>query len=416
MTRASLPALVLVALLSTQRMPAAEDAPPDSTTYAARVHHRSGIERAATIPGQLVYLPFQIAGYGARRSATLIWDERILYRAREYLTFADGRVGVRPLANSLRGVGARVFVKDAVGGIDADATTTLGASASTRQHQLLQLKGRGSRTFSASYSSEPNEGFYGVGHTTNLGDKTTFRQKDIYLGMASRRPLGERIDLDWEVSYHRTEIEDGESRNTPSTRDVYPPGTLPGLDDKVDFLEAGFTMRGRFVDVPGSPTRGNRTRLRLAHRQSVDDDEFSHLRVLILTEQFMELFYRRTVSLQLGSDWRFDPFDNDIPFYDLAAIGGTEILRGFKRGRFRDRGVGWVVGAYKFPVWQLIEGTLFYETGRTFHDVGELSLSDLEASYGGGLRVWVPDGVVFEYIVARSDEATRMLFNFATVF
>jgi hypothetical protein len=62
-------------------------------------------------------------------------------------------------------------------------------------------------------------------------------------------------------------------------------------------------------------------------------------------------------------DWRFDPYDNDIPFYHLASLGGTEILRGFERGRFRDNGVDYTVGTYKFPVWELIEGTLFYESG-----------------------------------------------------
>jgi len=300
--------------------------------------------------------------------------------------------------------------------MDVYLTSPFGASGSSRQHHQLALTGRGDRTISAYYRSEPKESFYGIGHDARESDKSSFRRKDIYLQVTSQRALSDRVSLDWDINYHRTEIEEGESKSAPSTTDVYPPGTLPGLEDKIDFVEAGFTIRGLFVDVPGSPTRGNRTRLRFAHRQSVDDDEFSHVQVGIHTEQFMELFYRRTVSLQLGADWRFDPYDNDIPFYHLASLGGTQILRGFKRGRFRDNGVGYAVGTYKFPVWELIEGTLFYESGRAFHQVSDLSLSDWESSYGGGMRLWVPDGVVFEMLVAKSSEKTRLLFSLATNF
>ena len=411
------PLLVIAILLLGQRSPAEEATRPDSAvSYAARVHHRSGLELAAAAPGRLVYLPFQVVGFSLRKTVTLVWDERILYRARELLTFADGRVGVLPLANSLSGTGARVFVNDVVGDVDAGLISTFGASASSRQHHLLSLEGPGHRTFSAYYRSEPKDGYYGLGHDTRERDKTSFRQKDIYLQVTSQRPLGERVSLDWDINYHRTEIDEGESKGTPSTTHVYPPGTLPGINGKIDFFEMGFALRGLFVDVPGSPTRGNRIRLRFAYRQSVDDDEFSHLRVGFLSEQFIALFYRRTVSLQIGADWRFDPFDNEIPFYDLASLGGTEILRGFKRGRFRDNGVSYAVGTYKFPVWQLIEGTLFYESGRVFHEVSDVSLSDWESSYGTGVRVWVPNGVVFELLAAKSSERTRLLFSFATTF
>ena len=409
--------LTLGLLIVGQRAPAEEAAEPDSiVSHPARVYARSGLERAANVPGRLIYLPFQILGFGVRQTATLMWDDRIFYRARELLTFADGRIGVRPLASSLRGTGARVFVKDVAGDIDADITTTLGASVRKRQHHLLSLAGSGSRTFSIYSRSEPAESFYGIGYDTRESDRSSFRQKDIYLKLTSRRHVSDRVSFDWDLNYHGTDIADGKSKSVPSTKDVYAPGTLPGLDDKASLIEAGLTLRGVFVDVPGSPTSGNRTRLRVAYRQSIDGDSFTHLQVSLFSEQFAELFYRRTASLKLGADWRVAPFDNEVPFYDLASLGGTEVLRGFKRGRFRDKGVGYAAGTYNFPVWQLIEGTLFYESGRAFGDIGDISMSDWASSYGGGVRMWVPEGVVLELLVARSSELTRMLFTFSTTF
>jgi hypothetical protein len=51
----------------------------------------------------------------------------------------------------------------------------------------------------------------------------------------------------------------------PSTIDRHTEITLPGLDNRAHFIEAGVQVKGVFVDVPGSPTSGNRTRLDLAY-------------------------------------------------------------------------------------------------------------------------------------------------------
>ena len=399
-----------------QPLLAEDGTPPDSAVvYPERVHHRSAFEQIALIPGAVLYFPPHVVGYGLKKTATLMWDDRILHRARQLLTFADGRVGVRPLGSSLSGAGVRVFVKEIGAGIDADLTSTLGASSRKRQHHLLSFD-RGTQRLNVYYRSEPNAGFYGTGTDVEEGDRTSFRQRDIYVQLRSKNRLEERVRFDLDVNYHRTEISAGESKDYPPITEAYRRGALPGLEDAVDIVEVGFTARGQFVDVPGSPTRGNRTRVRFAYRQSIDDDEFSHLRFGLLSEQFMEVFYRRTVSLQIGTDWRIDAFDNDIPFYELAYLGGTEVLRGFKRGRFRDRGLAYVVGTYKFPIWELVEGTVFYESGRVFNKIGDVGLSDWETSYGGGMRVWVPEGVVFELILARGSELSRLLFSFAATF
>ncbi len=409
-------ALVLIVLGLATQLDADTEAVVDSTSaFPPRVLHRSRLEEATTIPGRIIYLPIQITGYGARRLATAMWEQRLLDRMKAYLTFADGRVGVRPMASTLRGGGARVFYNDLIGGADAEVTSSLGASSKKRQHHLLTLAIPSGAVVSARYASEPNESFHGIGQTTDGADRTVFRQRDFHLQVSQAQRTRGRIKFSWEADYHTRDVGPGENDLYPSTI-VRHATELPGLDNRAHFVEAGVQVKGVFVDVPGSPTRGNRTRLKLAYSQSVDEDDFSHIKAGFLSEQFLELFHRRTLALELGSDWRYAPFGNEVPFYDLASLGGTEALRGFKRGRFRDRGLTYAIGRYKFPVWRLIEGTVFYETGRTFHTLADVTLADWERSYGGGLRVWVPEGVVFEFAVARSVELTRMLFNLNTTF
>lgn len=389
--------------------------PADSTSvYPARVPHRSALEEAAAVPGRILYLVPATMSYTMGRAATLFWEYRVLDRMRRALTFYDGRVGLRPLSNSLRGSGLRFFVNDLVETADAEATTTVGSSSSTRQHVLLSLMWQGGRRLSAHYSSEPSEGFYGIGAGSLAADKSSFRQRDAYVGLNCRPRKRGPLRYDWDLNYHVTDIGPGSS--LPSITSLHEDGALAGLEDRLHFFEAGMNVKALFVDVPGSPSRGHRSRLRVAYRQSIDDDEYSMVTVAFLTEQFLELFYRRTVSLQIGGQWRQAPFGDRLPFYDLSALGGTEILRGYTRGRFRDRGVAYAVGTYKFPVWDLLEGNLFWEHGRTFHRPADLDLDDWQYSAGGGLRAWIPKGVLFELTLARSRELTRLHFSFSSEF
>ena len=199
---------------------------------------------------------------------------------------------------------------------------------------------------------------------------------------------------------------------TPPIQSRYLPGQLPGLDDRLHHLEAALLLRALFVDVPGSPVHGNRSLIRLGYKRSIDDDDFSHFQFMIHTEQFFELFYRRTLSLRLGTDWRFAPGPDQIPFYNLASLGGNERLRGYRRGRFRDQGVIFTAATYKYPIWKLLDGELFYETGRTFHQPNDFTLEGWKYSWGAGLRLWVPRGLIFEQLVALSAEETRLIFTF----
>mgnify|MGYP002152417896 FL=1 len=109
-------------------------------------------------------------------------------------------------------------------------------------------------------------------------------------------------------------------------------------------------------------------------------------------------------------------WSNAVPFYDLASVGGELFVRGFQRGRFRDRGSAFTTVTYRFPVARFLDASLLYETGRTFHRLDDISHRDWHPAFGGGFRTWVPRGIVFELNVIRSSEEARVHFSFDTVF
>ena len=389
-------------------------ADPDSTQeFPSRVQYRSRVESIAALPGRIVYFPIGLTGYAARQGFTLLYEKRVIRRLRDYLTFMDGRTGVRLLSSSRVGSGGRVFFNDLLWGGNIEFTTTVGASAAQRRQHLFSLDWPKGLTFDAQFLRDPKY-FNGIGPDSREEDNSSFSREDLSLQLTHRRSLKKDFKLDMQVQYHLTEI--GPGPNTPSlTASPLVANQLPGLEARTHMLKTAIVLRSSSVDVPGNPTQGNRTRLQLGYSQSFDE-QLSHLNFALISEQFFELFHRRILSLRAGTDWRYAPGNHQVPFYDLAMLGGFESLRGYRAGRFRDQGVVFATTTYHFPIWKIAGGTLFYEVGRTLHVPGDVSLDYWQDTQGGSLLLWMPKALIGELILARSSEQRRMLFNFKTDF
>ena len=345
--------------------------------------------------------------------AEAVWENRLLDRAKDKLTFASGRVGVRPLANSLQGSGARVFWLAGPAGADWDLTSTLGTGGASRQEHILEATWRSVRA-TAFFRRQPKDNFSGLGNDTVPGDRTSFTRREAGAELAYRRALGGGIEWWASAGLEQVDVDDGESGSAPPITARYP--ALPELRDAVLFVEGQSRLQASWVDVPGSPRRGNRSLARLGYAYALDGGDWSHIDVAFLSEQFFEVLHGRVLEVRLAADWRLAPGKQRVPFYRLASLGGVQVLRGYKEGRFRERGALAAAATYRFPVWDRIDGRLFYERGRVFAGTEDLGLDDWHASYGGGVRAWVEDGVLFGLALGRSDEATRIFFEFKTLF
>jgi hypothetical protein len=78
---------------------------------------------------------------------------------------------------------------------------------------------------------------------------------------------------------------------------------------------------------------------------------------------------------------------NDVPLLELSSIGGSELLRGFQEGRFRDRFAYFTQVEYR---WQALKsiGFVFYGgAGDVANREQDLRLENLKYSLGTGIRV-----------------------------
>ncbi|WP_189337144.1 BamA/TamA family outer membrane protein [Flavobacterium laiguense] len=79
----------------------------------------------------------------------------------------------------------------------------------------------------------------------------------------------------------------------------------------------------------------------------------------------------------------------DTPFYDLSLMGGSDQMRGYYQGGFRDKALVDTQVEYRVPVWNIFGVVGFIGTGRVFESYKDLSFEKWRVSYGTGLRVMV---------------------------
>ncbi|HTF18012.1 MAG TPA: BamA/TamA family outer membrane protein [Chryseolinea sp.] len=84
--------------------------------------------------------------------------------------------------------------------------------------------------------------------------------------------------------------------------------------------------------------------------------------------------------------------DGDVPYYDLAQLGGDDKMRGYYKGAIRDKVLVDGQIEYRMPVWNIFGIVGWVGTGRVGKDYGDLALSGFRLSYGGGVRIRVDSG------------------------
>jgi hypothetical protein len=96
---------------------------------------------------------------------------------------------------------------------------------------------------------------------------------------------------------------------------------------------------------------------------------------------------------------------SDIPFMDLAQLGGSRNMRGYETGRFHGRTT--LLGSieYRWPVQERLAAYLFVDAGRAWVDLKEMtpgSLLDARVGFGGGMQVFSFSAALFRLQLASS--------------
>ena len=101
--------------------------------------------------------------------------------------------------------------------------------------------------------------------------------------------------------------------------------------------------------------------------------------------KYFNPWLKHVIALQATTTYA----SGDVPFYELALLGGDSKMRGYYEGAFRDKVLVDAQVEYRMPIWKIFGITAWIGTGRVADEYADLGLAGFKVSYGGGIRIRV---------------------------
>lgn len=339
----------------------------------------------------LALLTTSFAGPAVASAEPSLWQS-----VHELFTWNHGQAGVYPIAEVDVGrktsAGAALFLRE-LGLPENDVHVALAGGldglleASATDH--LALSDRQSVSLRALYRQRPDGLFYGLGGETRSADKTVFQFKTPEVAAGFDRQLTGVLRLQLEALFRAPRFDGSDSMSTPSLTSRFGGAGQPPLPAGFDGYQVLMGRAALALDSRAGQRGRSGVRLATDVGYAIDPGASSTRFVdwggaagayLGFSERGHQLGMELVARLveKLGTD--------PVPFTELVALGGRQLMRGFLPGRLRgDSALVWSL-FYQQPVGSLLEAELFIDMGNVFPGrLRELDATNLYGDYG--LRV-----------------------------
>jgi hypothetical protein len=274
------------------------------------------------------------------------------------------------------------------------------------------------------YRVAPRDRFYGYGNrdleaidmpaadidplTTSGNFETRYRQAGFQLDFATAIRLAPRLRVVLTETYDRRDFKPF-AGSSPSIDDVFDVAALPGYSGTSHLysqLELRFDTRRVTRPYLWEPAHSTGWRLagRLGYQAGFEDDPSKHVRWELDAQRVFDLYGGdRVLVLRLLSENVAGDVDR-IPFVSLPTLGGPELLRGYQRGRFRDKHSLLGTIEYRYPLLRMLSGFLFVDAGQVFRRASDFELADSRLGYGIGIQLHSQSATIGRFFIASSTD------------
>ena len=156
------------------------------------------------------------------------------------------------------------------------------------------------------------------------------------------------------------------------------PGSLGGLNTGAGLMLNYDSRDNIFDSHSGWYAEANIDR----HGSFVGSD-FTYTRLSLDLRYFLSFSEKNRLAAQFFTE----SMAGEVPFISQALIGGTQRMRGFYEGRYRDNHAAMVQAEYRRHLVGRFGAVAFAGVGTVAPRYGGLSLSHMRYTYGAGLRV-----------------------------
>jgi outer membrane protein assembly factor BamA len=225
-----------------------------------------------------------------------------------------------------------------------------------------------------SYSSFPDK-FWGIGkHTLNKAEEPyDFNQYYINLhflkNMGHKFFIGALLEVQnlLQIEYKKNGLFDIE--NISGRKPYFIAGL--GLSLTYDNRSNAF-----------SPNKGMFTQVYYNHFDTYLGSDFVYTNLVVDVRKYLPL-RKNVLAFQA---YYTGNFSDEVPLRSLATLGGSNRMRGYYEGRYRDKQLIVLQSEARLPVFKRFGAVVFGGIGDVGKSITDFSLSDFKYSYGAGLR------------------------------
>lgn len=424
----------------------------DQASGVSRPEPESTKEQMKWLPRALLFVPrwaFWTVAQPIRLSAWAYERYSLRARLKGALFNVDGTYGIYPVASystDFGVAGGLRFVHYDLFGADEDLKLRANVGGRFQQAYGFTIDSgdrfgdRLAVELEARYERRPSERFYGIGNSSEIDDDDVpdgmlIDPSDADVAVSTRfRETLTRVITTAEVSLLRTPRQSlalhlsgalmlrsfaSPDDDDDGIAEVFDVSRLPGFTEGVDnvYVEAELIYDSRrqpsrwqskVLDATGWYAAAH-----LGRGIGVAGDPSAYTRYGGELVRFFNLYRgSRVLALRLfleaaSSGDGLD--DRTLPFIDLPRLGGTEYLRGYPEGRFRDRVVALGTAEYTWDLGNMLAAYMFADVGRTARTPSALDFDELRFGFGGGVQLHTQDSFVTRGQLAASQDGDVFL-------
>lgn len=245
---------------------------------------------------------------------------------------------------------------------------------------------------SAKLEERDDHNFYGLGPNTQKQDRSRYFARKVELDLGYTRQLSDTSHIKTVVGIRSASFGNGDSGGDPGIVDLISNGTFnapPGFNSGFTAFTQGVELAiGHRLVRPKRPF-GGRTEFHFEHAIDLrSSDTLRWIKYGGTLTGFVSLFNNdRNLSLRLDLDFADDIGSGEVPFTELAHLGGDKLLPGFRSGRLVGNSLFALTLGYRWPIWSWLDGTLHYAVGNVFGErLSGFKLGDLRQSIDIGMQ------------------------------
>jgi outer membrane protein assembly factor BamA len=242
----------------------------------------------------------------------------------------------------------------------------------------------------ALYRSYTQVAYFGIGSETAEEDHSDYHAE----GPAFYATLGFRpahnVSVGGRLGRLDTDLHSGKSGRFPSIEEAFAPSELPGYVEEPDFYLYGAFAAVDLRNDRHDPTSGAYYELQATRYRDRGFDRFQFEEIQFDAQHFVPVGFRMSYAVRVHGLFTRAGAGQEVPFYLLPSLGGTESFHAFEMDRFRDRNLLFMNNELRYQATPEVRVGVFVDVGQVYPSANALRLSSFEL--GTGLAVYYKSG------------------------